>query len=130
MAGFGGLKTMGSKDSTAVKTKEVKEVKEDETAEESVEVVEVVGEIPVLARYTSHPIQNFCVGEFRFEHGLLEFTNQDTLDRFEALRETMSPREQNAVRVIDVAKAAEVAEEFLKQETKRIQGAQTSVGAE
>jgi len=64
----------------------------------------------VEAHYTSHPIENFMVGPYKFEKGLLRLEG-DEVDAFDKLHASMPPVEQRRVRKLDVA----AAEEFVRQ---------------
>jgi len=67
------------------------------------------------ALYTSHPIQNFGIGPFQFEKGILRFTGDEpdglTHDVFENLLDTMPAVDRNAIRKIDQSAAERLIEE-------------------
>lgn len=97
-------------------------------------------EIPadgVYARFSSHPIQRFGIGEFHFENGLLEIRDAEREAEFRKLLEELPLSERHRIQEIDVRAAEELARAALANSgaaTKSIdsstgdRGPQTPVG--
>jgi len=68
---------------------------------------------PATASYTSHPVENFRIGRFVFEKGLLNLSGDDVA-AFEALHESLPPMEKNRIRKLDVAAAEAFVRDLLE----------------
>jgi hypothetical protein len=72
------------------------------------------------ATYTSHPVENFRLGRYRFNKGLLTLTG-DEVEAFDKLLESLPPADKRRVRKLDVA----AAEEFVRQRLAEMMPAAT-----
>lgn len=74
--------------------------------------------------YSCHPVQNFTIGGFTFERGLLRLTKPADIEAFEALHENLPDGERHRIKRIAVEKAAEIAQGFV--ESSKSTGVATS----
>jgi len=72
----------------------------------------------VIATFTSHPVQNFRVGNFQFAKGVLKFHEgeEESLEKFQKFIDTLPPIERRRIQVIDV-EAAEALIKKLREES-------------
>lgn len=63
-------------------------------------------------QYTSHPIENYRIGRFRFTKGLLRLDGKDA-EEFDKLLAAQPPQDQARVRKLDVAAAEAIVRERL-----------------
>jgi hypothetical protein len=72
------------------------------------DVLNTEQEIPAVSGdeflWSSHPIQNYRVGRFHFEKGLLRLTAEDNAE-FCKLRDSLPPREKHRTKEVDVGRA-------------------------
>lgn len=78
------------------------------------------------AIYTSHPIGRLKIGRFRFENGILTLSKSEDVEEFENLLAASNARTQSQVKKIDVSAGNRIADDFLAQRSKRVQGVDTS----
>jgi len=79
-------------------------------------------EAPATVSYSSHPIENFSLGSYRFEKGLLTLDSEAAAE-FDKLIESLPPMEQTRIKKLDVA----AAEQFVRQLLENQQAAATQV---
>lgn len=80
------------------------------------------------ARYSSHPIENYSVGNYVFEKGLLTLTG-DEIAVFDKLLETLPPQESNRIKKLDVEAADRIVREMLaNQKAAATQVNDSSIG--
>ena len=85
----------------------------------------------VVAQYTSHPIQRYRLGKFRFDNSVLSIKSEKDHDEFkEVLRdlESNNPAEFNRIRRLNVEAATRMVEARLAQQSRATKGFDSSVG--
>jgi hypothetical protein len=70
---------------------------------------------PEVVSYTSHPIENFAVGNYKFEKGLLTLAADDA-EAFDKLLATLPPQEANRVKKLDVQAAELLVKQLLENQ--------------
>lgn len=91
------------------------------------EANETVVESDNRVRFTSHPIENFRVGRFRFTRGQLALSPEDAAE-FEELLESLPAVERMRVRKIDLAAAERISQEFLATQARTTKQIDSSTG--
>lgn len=91
------------------------------------EANETVVESDNRVRFTSHPIENFRVGRFRFTRGQLALSPEDAAE-FEKLLESLPTVERTRVRKIDLAAAERISQEFLATQARTTKQIDSSTG--
>ena len=91
------------------------------------EANETVVETDNRVRFTSHPIENFRVGRFRFTRGQLALSPEDAAE-FEELLESLPTVERMRVRKIDLAAAERISQEFLASQARTTKQIDSSTG--
>lgn len=83
-----------------------------------------------LAYYSSAPIQAYRVGPFRFEKGVLTFDEgqEDELESFETLLETLPAAERARVQKVDVEAAEAYVRDLRAQSGGATRGIDSSIG--
>lgn len=79
--------------------------------------------LPPVVRYSSAPIQNYRIGRYVFQNGLLELSESDA-EAFDKLIATLPVREQATIKKVDLDAANKIGEQFLA--TQRTRGVDTS----
>lgn len=67
----------------------------------------------VAARWSSHPIMRYSVGDYHFEQGLLVLRTQKEADAFEKVVEELPLSEQSRIRKLDLDAARRISAEYL-----------------
>lgn len=70
---------------------------------------------PEVVSYTSHPIENLSIGQFRFEKGLLTLSGDD-VEVFDKLLATLPPQEASRVKKLDVNAAEDLVRKLLENQ--------------
>jgi len=78
--------------------------------------------------YTSHPIQRFRMGKFRFEKGMLVLTDSAEIAEFEACLEALPQTERIRIKKIDLAAAEKISEEIRKTVGGATQQTDSTIG--
>lgn len=89
------------------------------------ESVEPTGDVDFVI-YTSHPIQKFRLGEWKFQDATLKLTPEEA-ERFDEVLASQPERERALIRKIDSAKGELIAAEYLK--TKQVRGIDTTLNS-
>jgi hypothetical protein len=76
------------------------------------ETQEVQGDEPA-ARWSSHPIARYTIGDYRFENGLLVLQTTEEADAFQKVYESLPVFEQSRLTKIDVSAAEAIVRERL-----------------
>lgn len=82
----------------------------------------------VAARWTSHPIQRYSVGDYHFENGLLVLRTQGEAEAFQAMYDELPIYEQTRIHKIDVSAAEAMVRERLATGGGATKGIDSSTG--
>jgi len=82
----------------------------------------------VAARWTSHPIQRYTVGDYHFVDGLLVLRTQEEADAFQAVYDGLPIYEQTRIQKIDVSAAEAMVRERLAAGGGATKGIDSSTG--
>lgn len=82
----------------------------------------------VAARWTSHPIQRYSVGDYHFVNGLLVLRTQEEADKFQEMYDSLPIYEQTRIQKIDVSAAEAMVRERLATGGGATKGIDSSTG--
>lgn len=82
----------------------------------------------VAARWSSHPIARYTVGDYHFENGLLVLRTQEEADAFQAMYDELPIYEQTRIHKIDVSAAEAMVRERLATGGGATKGIDSSTG--
>lgn len=105
-----------------------------ETPKTTSEIADAVADLDttlretVAARWTSHPIQRYTVGDYHFEHGLLVLKTQEEADKFQELHDSLPIYEQTRIKKIDLDAAEAMVRERLSTGGGATKGIDSSTG--
>jgi hypothetical protein len=80
------------------------------------------------ARWTSHPIQRYSVGDYHFANGLLVLATEEDAAEFQAVYDSLPIFEQTRLRKVDLSAAEAIVRERLKNAGGATQGIDSSTG--
>lgn len=80
------------------------------------------------ARWSSHPIQRYCVDKFQFEKGVLIHATAEEAAEFQALYDGLPLSEQSRLKKIDLAAAEDMVRKMLGMEGAATKEIDSSVG--
>jgi hypothetical protein len=74
------------------------------------------GQMPAGKTWTSHPIQNYSLGRFDFQQGILNLTESADIEEFEKLlnHPQLPIRDKQLIQEVNVDRANRIASEFVK----------------
>jgi hypothetical protein len=137
-----GVATQATKPADAPKpTPETQPTESQADANKTVEVPKMAGEIAdavaaadstlredVAARWSSHPIQRYTVGNYHFEHGLLVLETQKEADEFQAVFDELPIYEKSRLNKIDLSSAEAMVRERIATGGGATKAIDSSVG--
>lgn len=82
----------------------------------------------VAARWTSHPIQRYSVGDYHFVNGLLVLRTQEEADAFQTMYDELPIYEQTRIQKIDVSAAEAMVRERIAAGGGATKGIDSSTG--
>jgi hypothetical protein len=103
-----------------------------ETPKTDQERVDAVAEAEAIrepaARWSSHPIARYTVGDYHFENGLLTLESQEDADKFQAMYDDLPVYEQTRMKKIDLGAAEAIVRERLATSGGATKGIDSSTG--
>lgn len=82
----------------------------------------------IAARYSSHPIMRFSIGDYHFDNGLLVLRTEEEAAGFEAMLRDLPVSEQNRIKKLDLQEAERLVREAILRGGGTTQSIDSSTG--